>query len=1250
MKEKIRNLPPKVKKRLQTALLLLCAIATFAVPAFSGGYTVLKEPAITSSAAAIEDVGLLMAASSAYGEAKKSMNSTDNELKETFINNTAALIGSRWQNLGLFLGARDSLSGSVWDAYQDPNGMSSSEVITFNNPTITDAYNKYKAFGYAVQNMNNEAQKSRSTAVSADEGLDAMSSAAIKLGSFGIEFLNDYNPGPVLLALYDSSYLGTYANNKLVKLIRTNEVLYNIVRFFGDPVVTVGGWNMSMFVMLNAVLATVGMALFMLFKVLMGNSTIMDGIVKFITRILIGTVGIFVIANFMSWMLNWVTDTVYEVDESEDTRYVEDNLNIYDWYMTGFQLPSGTTLQIDSLGNFVFSPDIVYSINHYTYNRLIGGATDEAIRARMETLTQYGNKGTASFVIPSSEQDGEGVGWDTDVYYAVLKNYAENKDNLMDGDDDESSPLHKYEGQSFRIYLSKFLWMSSLTMNGSPHGDWTVTGTGSNTTYGLNPISAFNLVRSDFSGETITSTSVVYPPIAYVGFDINDTFVGSAPTHMNSLTRFVACFTLTLAALKGLITIFTAGFGGLISGGVKTATGSANGLGQAIGAVIALLGGVLGISIIMSASLALLDTVYGIAVSLVGDTEVLDGFLGPIVDDVKDIPVIGSWLKNKLTSAVEFILNLVLMFTFPKLGGIPITVFAQAMADLPGKIAERAQMLEAQLLSGRGAAGGGLPPRGGSGQYGRMASGMMGNAFSSGAKQAGRVLGAGAAAAGSIAGAGLATLGRSLNSRADQMEGAGAANPGGFSDKMWDEMSDEQKNDAADFAASQENWNEMSAEEQRAAMEQQGFYSTTTASDSSTQHSSSSSSDNTQYSDEELAAGAAMADAADNTLDDPNRADVPEVSEGQSISAQTPETAEPSADASVEGISESSAADAAAMADASAGSIPDVLGGTDGADGVSGESSDNNNMEQNLNNNQESISQEIKESNEVNLDQDTNAENRMVDASLSSKQGDLSTIEGSASETAPDVQGVPGAQGLNSVYGASTGTASAAGSAATVSASAGKQATGGGLPSSSNAGQRNSSAGQHSGAGATYRSVNQNMQTGGNSMQQTTAVQQNSVSASQSARANNTQVNNSASHNSVSNAGSSQSTTNVGGGSSASHSLTQNNTQAVKDANQGASKQGMNQTGMSRGRYGKQMDIQAQKKARAMHAAGDALQMMGGNRTMAEGIGDALSYVKEAALVAAVPEELQTSEFMNGLRMRRIERLQRQQMRNNRKQ
>ena len=206
----------------------------------------------------------------------------------------------------------------------------------------------------------------------------------------------------------------------------------------------------------------------------------------------------------------------------------------------------------------------------------MAGGDDAAIKAQMESYTQSSNVGIASFIMPSySSGDEGGEAWSTDVYYAILKNYAENKEDLMDDGGNESSPLHGLDG--FNLFRSRYFWMSDMRMDQNGDG-WTASGYGGNNYYGLNPISAFNLIRSDFSGSGITATATVYPSIAYVAFDVNSlhSYSDSASTNMNALTRFIACFTLVLAALKGLITIFTAGFGGLISGGVKTAVGSSH--------------------------------------------------------------------------------------------------------------------------------------------------------------------------------------------------------------------------------------------------------------------------------------------------------------------------------------------------------------------------------------------------------------------------------------------------------------------------------------------------------------------------------------------------------------------------------------------------------------------------------------------------------------------------------------------------
>lgn len=1222
--ETIKGLPTKVKRQLKNAMLLVCAIATFAVPAFGGGYSVLKEEHITSQAAAIEDVDLLLVAASAFGEARKVMNATDNDLKDIFVSNTSAIIGNKWPNMGLIIGARDSLSGSIWSNYQSPLTLSGSEVITYGDANLADAYNKYKAFGYAVQNLNSNAQKSQGSAVAVEEGLDAMSAAAIKLSSFGVKFLNDYNPGPVLIALYDSSYLATYSSNKLVQIVLNNDILKNIITLFGDPVVTIGATNWSFFVVINAVLAIVGFAL-SLFLTLLGNRNIGDGLRKFIIRIFIGTCGIYLIGNFMSIMLGWVNETMLDVGQSDESRYVEENLNLYDWYLTGFKLPSGTNLQIDSKGNFIFTPDIVRSINEYTYGRIHGGGDDAEIKAQMESYTQSSNVGIASFIMPSySSGDEGGEAWSTDVYYAILKNYAENKEDLMDDGGNESSPLHGLDG--FNLFRSRYFWMSDMRMDQNGDG-WTASGYGGDNYYGLNPISAFNLVRSDFSGSGITATATVYPSIAYVAFDVNSlhSYSDSASTNMNALTRFIACFTLVLAALKGLITIFTAGFGGLISGGVKTAVGSSQGLGQALGAVIALLGGIIGISLIMSMTMSLLDTVYGIALEIVGDTEVLNSFLQPVQEAVGGIPVLGKVLVGICRSIAEAIMTLVLALTFPKLGGIPITVFAQYMADLPGHMAERAQMIESTLMSGRSSAGGGFGgSRGGSGQYGRMARQMAGNAFSSASRQTGAIVGAGMAAAGSFAGAGLSLAGKQLNKKADGLEGK-PDNPG---IKNWDDMSPEQQAKAAEAASSTDGWADMDEDARQAALKDAGVYDDNRADSGTPEHDPAMGSDIGSVEEapveESVAAAEDTLDAADSVVEeapqDPaagtveeNGAPIQEVGQESSMNQPAAQETEPAPAASAEGGAPAETAPAAAP----------VIG--TGGEGKTGGTvpSTGNGSGQTVNVKEGDHVEGSKQTVDTKVKQDAKMDAKSVDASNTVNTTDAGKELGTApTATMPtgELSGTTtGLGATGTVAGGITATAQQA-------QAAGKETVhSGSLPTGTSSSKTGRSAAQQSGANAHYTSVSQNTQAGGNTTQTNTAHADSM-----------TQVNMGADQSrSVSQAGS---PTQAPGGQ---QSLDQEiDPQARKAAEAGGAGQSMN-NGTAKSQYGKEMTAKEQRQARLLHAAGDGLQMMGGNRTLGQGIVDALGYAKDAALIAATPEELQQSGFMTNLRMKRMEKEQR---------
>lgn len=1250
---KLRDLPVKVKKQIRIILLLLCAVATFAAPASVGGYSILKDETVIGSAAAIEDVDLLLVAASAFGEARKVMNATDLDAKDTFVRNTESIISYKWQNVGLIVGSRDALSGSTWSTYQSPVTLSATEVETYGSSSLGEAYNKYKSFGYAIQNMNRSAQKSNTSAVSVNEGLDAMSTAAIQLGSFGTKFLDEYNPGPVLLSLYDSRNLGRYPDNKLVQIVVSNDTLYNLVSLFGDRV---PGTPFSFFVLFNAVTAIIMFALSQ-FIVLLGNRTIGDTIRKLVLRVVIGSGGIYVIATVMSTALGWVTDTIMNVEVSETSHYVENNLNVYDWYLTGFQLPALTELKIDSTGNFVFDRATVRAINEYTYRRLVGepadGDIDRAMQERMETYAQNGNIGTASFVTPSITSADGGEAWATDVYYAVMNNYAQNKE-LTDGRDDEGSALYG-KSENFNLFWCRYLWMSSLSMSSDGSGGWTVTGNGSTSYYGLNPISAFNLVRSDFSGEAISSTQTVYPKLAYVAFDVVKVPDVSSTNNMNSITRFIASFTLILAAMQGLITIFTAGFGGLLSGGIKTATGSSHGIGQALGAVVTLVFGVVGISVIMSSILSLLDTIYGIAKSLVLDTDIVMAFLQPMQDALSGIPVLGAALTTICKTGIDMILTLIMALTFPKLGKIPITMFAQFMSEIPGHMAEKAQMIEGMVLSGRSSAGGGLPPggRGQSGRYSQQAQQMGAKAFQGGARQAGQVIKAGAMAATSLAGASLSAAGKAINRKADALEGK-PENPGLGN---WDDMSAEQQARAADVAAGTDGWNEMSEEARQQVLKDAGVYDDNNAhapGNDDPVKNEQPTQETTGPGEQEKKDGKGAGDKdnkppvegekqdgekpVDNPVNDPNNPNNPA---GMQQPVQEASMSNPVEKAEPEEVMESGGtAGGAGDQDGDKslnGKEESVNGGTGQEDGNGGEETGEETVEgteggrevqeaapgDSLNTENTTVEGGDQKS-DVSVEQTENEESLNVDESRAvggPEDGQLPEGTDPATGLPSTVDGnVPGTGGLNppgDTSGGKDGTHGSKGTTEKATSVNGGGTSGGTVSGKSGGGlppgkSGNSSPGQ-GGAPGGYHSVNNTNQTGGNSSTHINAQANRNMQARQ----------------------------NVNAKGSADQSRTLNGNQG-KDAGR--------MDGMAKSKYGKNMTIREQRQARALHAIGDGLQMMGGNRTFKQGIREALSYTAEAAAASVVPPEMM-SAFAQDLRNKRQIRneLRRHDVQNNKK-
>lgn len=1193
------------------AAALLAAVLTFAVPLFSGASSLMREKPLEAQAA-IEDVEVQLVGATAFAEARRIANVGDEEEMAKFVYSTSRIVtATKWQNWGILIGSKDYLSGSAYGSFQSPVSISDSEVAgwssypQYGGSDLEKGYEKYKAFGQGVRNLMEQAKKSKSAVSSVEEGLDSMSVASLKLANFGVEFLHMYNPGPVLISLYDSGQLANYPDNKLVQIVQGNEVLREIVHLFGDKV---PGTSFSFFVILNAVLAIVGFGLWQIF-VLLGNRTIGDGVKKFLARVVIGTVGVYLVSNALSVGMNWLTNMTDTVTTTPDVQYVEENLNLYGWYQTGFHIPAdGTELIIDSSGNFVFTPDAVRAINYDVYEQLTGNtATPEAVKAFMEDSETMANAQVAFF-----NQIQEESGNRLDKYYALMKNYSENKEDLLDTGNDPENPLNGLS-HTYVPEISVYMTENSLTMTSNGSGGWSVKGSGNGKDFGMNPISAFNLVRTQFLDNSVSVEQNTYPIVSCTAYnvvyaDYADGSMQGASTNMNAITRFIACFTLVLAAFRGIFSIITTGFGGIISGGVKMSVGSAQGLGQGIGAVIALIGGILGISLIMSMTISLLDVVYGIARDLLGDTEVLNSFLQPIQDAVGGIPIIGDAIMGVCRTIADAIITLVLALTFPKLGGIPITMFSQFISDIPGRMAERAQMIENQLMSGRGAGMGGMgmPPGGHGGRYGQMASGMASQAMNQSMRQTGAIGSLAIAGVGAIGAFGITAAGKGFGKLADKLEGK-PKNPG---IDGWDDLSPEQQSFAALAAADNENWNDMDQDAREQYLADQGLYDEGGIATGELPEDGAPEGD----MDEGSMADMSMADASESGADvseggvdasdvealeaegiGGDMAPVEALGAESSISETSGVEAMPSEGSAFESIGAAasdgeSAGTGRSVSETSGGgtaSGPSVSGSTqsgastpgaaetDGRSVSGGEAGGNT---QNI--------QEGSQSN-VSVDQKLSMENKAQNQVSSEDR--FSNIQEGGLELGGSRE--PGKTGV-----ATPGAESLAGKVPAPGRE-GVQAGGGSL-----------SGREHAQAPGTAREGgDRNLSIQNSSNQEGNQTTRVGIQSQTSARSSMT----------------GGSTANVTKNTDASRSTSQRSTSTTKSP------------------YGKEMSTGRQKAVRALRAAGHGMQVAGGNTTARQAVKEAMGHAKDAALIYATPVELQQDNSMQNIRMRRIERANR---------
>lgn len=737
----------KKKQLVKRTLLLLLFVVTCAVPIISGTGGVAFQPKqVTADAAGTyEKTALDFAAATAFEDARSmaKMDESDDPLYTTFYDNLKALTdGNHWGNVGLFIGPRgvsknvDNISTLFSSVTVDEKQMQ-----TYDSET-GDAFSKYKSFGTAMQKLNAQSMKKKGASSSLEEGLNEVSAAAAKLTNLGTNLIKDYNPAPLVLAMVDNSELSQNPDNKLVAVVNGNENLREMFSFLGSN--TGFGIPWSYFLTcLAAFLLLVTSVLMTLFN----GRAAGENIRKMIVKIVIGCVAVPLIAKGLNWGIDFLGDAADIQANAPNNQYVSQNLNLSDWYATGFSIPSGVSIHIDEKGRFQLSPENVKAINEHTYQIVTGKTpTPTAMKNRMEEAHVQLNQAlnSVSFSEPIRKSDNEP--WKTATFYRVLDQFGKNE-TWSDVEKGDPSTVG-------------YLFANGLIMTKDGDG-WNVEGTGE--TYGISPIAATNLMRTTFSSSSMVGN--LNGSMGGVAFDA-DTGAAMGDAHMNAIIRFLATFSLVMAAMKGLFSIFAAGFGGILGGSAKGALGSSPGLGQAVGGVIALVGGIFGIGVIMTMSFTLLDQVYGIVCDLFSTVQGGTNLLEPLAEAVPDIPIIGPLLARALKDVGSFLITLFCAITLPKFGGIPVTLFCQYLSELPHVMAERAQQIE-NKFTGDFRAGGG---RMGGGAMGSAGS-LFNQAANSGKDQM-KALGKGASmVGGALLGFGAAKAGSALNNALDKKEG-----------------------------------------------------------------------------------------------------------------------------------------------------------------------------------------------------------------------------------------------------------------------------------------------------------------------------------------------------------------------------------------------------------------------------------------------------------------------------------------------
>ena len=732
----------------------------------SSDYSLLNLPAVLSTA---------------YADTKNEIQKLEAEANSTYNTDTgddgndkisgaydrlyfrlaSLMAAGNYGNAGLFVGQNNSTNQPLLSNFTNNIALSDTDItkidavliaknVTSENGAGEPKIRQYQQFGAGITSLAKKARKTKVSNITMEKALGDFSAIALKFSNLGLKLLKKYNPAPLILSFWNLNELSNYApgDNAWVDIINGTDSVKSIFSFFGGQSPIPGVTTSFMIFGVLSVFAF----LFGAFTAIWNGQKFMITIRKILLRTAIAGAGLYAASLLMTRGLNYLVEFVDNSATVTPTSIVQKNLLLADWYESGFKLPKGTTVTVEN-GKLKMSQDAIGEINRWLYKRKFGEAeVDDEILAKYikEKASVNNNTYQIAFMPPVTSS---GSTWRTAAVMDYSKYITDSIDENSETDEDIVS---KAANAGYFNYQSN-------TATGDGTGAITYSGV-NNRTYGISPIAAYNLIGTDFSNNSIKyNNNLGAPTIPTVAINISygATLGKSGKYTSNPILKFVISVVMVIAAVKALIDIFVAGFGGIFKGGAKSAFGSAEGIGEVVGGVLALLLGVAGMGLIMTLSITFVDVIWGIIMDLLGKQSANDAF-GGFVEDL-DLGIF-DFMKGILTWGLDSFMSIAGFFMMPKFVKIPIQAFGQFCASIPGTIAARAARWGAIFTGdyhsgGSGGGGGSGGIFGGGGSRGGGLANNVGQAAQAGLSDAAKATGAGAALGGAVLGGILSKAG-----------------------------------------------------------------------------------------------------------------------------------------------------------------------------------------------------------------------------------------------------------------------------------------------------------------------------------------------------------------------------------------------------------------------------------------------------------------------------------------------------------